>query len=114
MPKISLFSYLENLDFCNIQKDWKENIYTSKQISPTWRNKYFSSCIDYIWLFQELVLNNIYLFNNMKFDHITNSNHTLLQIILYRDNITNTSRKSMIKKRKPRTIFDFKKMDQEK
>ena len=47
-PEISLFSFLEDLDFLNIQKNWEELTLTSKQLSPTWKNKTISSRIDYI------------------------------------------------------------------
>jgi hypothetical protein len=50
----------------------------------------------------------------MDFEHITNSDHTLLQIVLYNKNITTSPKKALVRRRKSRTIFDLKKMNQEK
>ena len=61
-----------------------------------------------------MALNNVHSFSNTGFEHITNSDHTLLQITLYRNGITNTPKKAVAKRRKPRIIFDLKNMDKEK
>ena len=50
----------------------------------------------------------------MDFEHITNSDYTLLQIVLYNKNITISPKKALVRRRKSRTIFDLKKMNQEK
>jgi hypothetical protein len=56
---------------------------------------------------------NIHSFKNKDFHHITNSDHTLLQTKIYNESIINSSKKAELNRRKPRTIFDFQKMDQE-
>src|SRR5438477_7691287 len=59
-------------------------------------------------------MNNLYSFNNTDFDHITNSNHTLLQLLLYRKGLVKDPSKAAVKRRGPRTILDLKGMDSEK
>src|SRR5436305_12006625 len=59
-------------------------------------------------------MNNLYSFNNIDFDHITNSDHTLLQLSFYRKGLTNGPSKAAVKRRGPRTILDFKGIDSEK
>ena len=86
----------------------------SGQLSHTWKNNKASSRIDYMWINHELILNNIHLFSNKDFRHITNSDHTLLQVILYGEEIINIQKKATVNRRKPRTIYDLKGMDKEK
>ena len=113
-PEISLFPYLEDLEFTDVQKNWEETTSLSSKPSHTWKNRNVSSRIDYIWITHELATNNLFSFNNIAFNHITNSDHTLLQLLLYKKNITNCPSEARTKRRGPRSIFDFKKMDDEK
>jgi exonuclease III len=113
-PEIPLFPFLEDLGFSDIQANWEDITTTTKQYSHTWKNKNSSSRIDYIWTTQDMALNNVHSFSNTGFEHITNSDHTLLQVTLYRNGITNTPKKAVAKRRKPRIIFDLKNMDKEK
>ena len=113
-PEIPLFSILEDLNLIDIQKSWEAITSTSKHQSFTWNNKRSQSHIDYIWISEELAYNNIHSFKNTNFNHITNSNHTLLQITLYKNNITNCTKKAKSNRRERRTIFNLKDMDQEK
>ena len=89
---------------------------TTKSMRPShiWKNKNASSRIDYIWINQELAMNNLYSFNNTDFDHITNSDHTLLQLSLNRKGLANGPSEAAVKRRGPRTILDLKRMDSEK
>ena len=113
-PEIPLFSILEDLNLVDIQKNWETVTSTSKHQSFTWNNKRSQSHIDYIWVSEELAHNNIHSFKNTNFNHITNSDHTLLQITLYKKNITNCIKKAKSNRREKRTIFNLKDMDQEK
>ena len=113
--EISLFSYLEDLGFSDVHKDWEEMTTKSMRPSHTWKNKNASSRIDYIWINQELAMNNkLYSFNNIDFNHITNSDHTLLQLSLYRKGIVNCSSEAAIKRKGLRTILDLKRIDNKK
>jgi len=113
-PEIQLFPILEDLNLIDVQKSWETIISTPKHQSFTWNNKRSKSRIDYIWISEELARTNIHSFKNINFDHITNSDHTLLQIILHKDNITNCPNKAKSNKRGKRTIFNLKDMNQEK
>ena len=112
-PEIPLFPFLEDLGFIDIHKCWEESTNPHKQISFTWSNKRASSRIDYIWLSHNIA-KNIHTFKNQDFSHITNSDHTLLQVTIYSNEIIGSTKKAEKKRRKPRTIFDFKNMDKEK
>src|SRR5438477_13040002 len=81
--EISLFSYLENLGFSDVHKDWKEIIIKFIKTLYIYKNKNAYSRIDYIWTNQKLAIKNLHLFNNTEFDHITNSNYILLKLLLY-------------------------------
>ena len=113
-PEIPFFLHLEDRNFSDIQRKWEEANTTSKQTTFTWRNKNSSSHIDYIWTSQNLTLNNIYSFNNTEFNHITNSNHTLLQVKLIKNGLTNSAKQASINRRETKTISNLKAMDKEK
>ena len=113
-PEILLFSFLEDLGFLDIQKSWEEIVPMPKQSSFTWKNKIASSRIDYIWISQNLASNNISSFKNIDFRHITNSDHTLLQVKLLKENLINSPKKASINKRGPRTIANYKEINHEK
>jgi exonuclease III len=113
-PEIPLFFFLEDLDFLDVQKNWEEIIPISKQKSPTWQNHNSSSRIDYIWTSQELSLNNIHSFKNIDFKHISNSDHTLLQIKLLKNDLINSPKKAAINKRGSRVIVNLKEMNTKK
>src|SRR5438552_18734236 len=72
-----------------------------------------SSRIDYMWLSQNLAL-NIHSFKNKEYKHITNSDHTLLQAVIYSDDIIGCPKRANDYRKKPRTILDLKEMTQEK
>ena len=113
-PEIPIFSSLEDLNIFDTQKNWELSTSISNQLSFTWSNQETSSRIDYIWISFNLIQNHIHSFSNIDFNHITNSDHTLLQIKLYLNNLINCTKNVTTKKRDTRTIFDFKSMDQEK
>src|SRR5438477_12945423 len=83
------------------------------QISHTWKNARLSNRIDYIWLSQNHAL-NIHFFKNKEYKHITNSDHTLLQVVIYGDYIIGCPKRANDYRKKPRTILDLKEMTQEK
>ena len=112
-PEIALFPFLEDLNFVDIHRYWEELTNLYKRISHTWSNKRASSRIDYIWLSQDLAA-NIHSFENKNFNHVTNSDHMLLIATIYNQDIIGVSRMAEVNRWKMRTIFDFKKMDQDK
>jgi len=112
--EIPLFPCLEDLGFIDVQKNWEEILPTSNQLSFTWSNKNSSSRLDYIWLSSNLALDNIHSFKNKTYNHITNSDHTLLQIKLYKNGITNCPKQATTNRKGLRTIFNFKEMNKEK
>ena len=112
-PEISLFPFLEDIGLIDIHKYWEEITSPYKQISHTWKNKRSSSRIDYIWISQNMA-NNVHSFENKSFEHVTNSDHTLLMTTIYSQDIINASRKAEVNRWKSRTIYDYKKMDQDK
>jgi ribonuclease HI/endonuclease/exonuclease/phosphatase family metal-dependent hydrolase len=103
-PEIEIFNFLEDWAFVDIQKAWEK-----EEITHTWSNKYTSSRIDYIWLSADIASDSIYSFKNIEAKEITNSDHTLLNIKLLSDKITDNNKKSTTKrKKKTTTIIDSK------
>ena len=107
-PEIPLFPYLEDLGFSDIQSIWEDMTANSGSYLHTWKQRDISSWIDYIWVSQKLALNNIRSFSNKDFNYITNSDHTFLQVTLYKKRLTDSPRKARGKRREPRIIFDLK------
>jgi exonuclease III len=112
-PEAQIFPFLEDLGFLDIHKHWEEISSPKVPISHTWKNTVSSSRIDYMWLSQDLAI-NIYSFKNKAFDHITNSDHTLLQVSIFNDEILGYPKRADTYKKKPRTIANLKEMTKEK
>ena len=101
-PEIEIFNFLDDWAFVDVQKTWEKD-----EITYTWSNKHTIIRIDYIWLSTDIASENIHSFQNSKAKEIANSDHTLLNVKLYSNNIF-SARKSTTKQRKKITIIDSK------
>ena len=115
-PEISIFTQLEDRGFIDVHKNWEESILPNKPISHTWKSNSASSRIDYIWISSNLYQNNLHSFINSPFNHITNSDHTLLKFNLYTHRISNFTKEADLnrKSKNKRLIYDYKSMNEEK
>src|SRR5438477_6980500 len=102
-PEIEIFNFLNDWAFVDIQEVWEED-----SITHTWSNKITSSRIDYIWLSASIASNNIHSFNNIKAESIANSDHTLLNVKLFSNNIFDIQKPKVAKRKKKITIINSK------
>jgi hypothetical protein len=102
-PEIEIFNFLNDWVFVNIQEVWEED-----SITHTWSNKTTSSRIDYIWLSTSIASDNIHSFNNIKAESIANSNHILLNVKLFSNNIFDIQKSKVVKRKEKIIIIDSK------
>jgi len=102
-PEAGIFDFLTDWAFTDIHSTWEEEI-----PSPTWSNKCSYSRIDYIWISSEIALNNIFFFYNEKAEKIVNSDHTLLSLKLYRNNLIDNTCHKPIRKQGKTKLIDIK------
>ena len=77
-----------------MQAEWEEEIPT-----PTWYNKMTYSRINYIWALSELILKNLHFFQNKMVEELENSNHTLLSIKLFKNDLIDKKPHKLMQKK---------------
>lgn len=102
-PEAEIFDYLTDWEFTDIQKSWEEEM-----LSPTWYNQTTYSRIDYIWTSPEIALENLHSFKNEMAEEIANSDHTLLSIKLYKDNLINNPTHKPTRKKGVTKVINIK------
>jgi exonuclease III len=91
-PEAEIFYFLEDWGFTDIHNLWEMEI-----PSPTWYSSRSHSRIDYIWISDNIAINNVHSFSNQKINNVTESDHTLLTIKLFRKNFASSTKQKTSK-----------------
>jgi len=75
-------NFLNDWAFTNIHQVWEMDL-----SSPTWIGRATHSRIDYIWVLSDIAFNNIHSFSNKKAEDVVNSDHILLYLKLFSNNL---------------------------
>ena len=101
-PEITLFEFLDNLDFTDTQQFWEQDI-----LSPIWKGFVSYSRIDFIQTSASLSNKHLLNFENEDIKDITNSDYTLLTIELINIHLFQRDPISQRIKDKSITIIDL-------
>ena len=107
-PEIGLFNFLDDWSFTDVHRLWEVD-----EPSPTWHNKATFSRIDYMWISNNLAMNNLYSFSNKKEKMVNKSDHTRLTLKLYKAGLINKKENSQIRCKGVTNIFDTKNTTEE-
>ena len=100
-PEAEIFYFLEDWGFTDIHNLWE-----TESPSPTWYSSRSYSRIDYIWISDNIVINNVHFFSNQKITNVTESDHTLLKIKLFRKNLASSTKRKTGKTKGSTYILD--------
>ena len=100
-PEAEIFYFLEDWGFTDIHNLWE-----MEMPSPTWHSSRSHSRIDYIWVSDNIATNNIHSFSNKKIYNVTESDHTLLTIKLFRKNLADLTKQKTGKTKGSTVILD--------